>query len=308
MDPLFDDVIRSLDFLDECGSGGEVPMVSSVTGEVAERLDARYWWSNIREPVRFQAAMETLRREHRPDVVLEIAPHSALQPIIRQCLEGGAPLPASVPTLMQGEDVCLRFQEALGALYRAGVPLDFASQYPRPEPIQHRLPGHPAEQATTSDDLCDDEMFLRRGEYSHGPLVGHRVNCDHILFEARLSGRDFPWLSDHRVHRAPIIPAAGYIELLLEAFSGEAVHIDEIEFLQHTPVGATPVRLQTALFPVPNAPDHYTFTISTRSFENEDEGTLHCRGRVRRADERARARRPRRAWTTCSPPTSIPGP
>ena len=284
MDPLLDDVIRSLDFLDGCGPRGEVPMVSSVTGEIAERLDARYWWSNIREPVRFQAAMETLRREHRPDVVLEVAPHSALQPIIRQCLEGGAPLPVSVPTLMQGEDVCLRFQEALGALYRAGVPLDFASQYPRPEPIAHRLPGHPAEEATTSDDLCDDEMFLRRGEYSHGPLVGHRVNCDHILFEARLSGRDFPWLSDHRVHRAPIIPAAGYIELLLEAFSGEAVHIDEIEFLQHTPVGATPVRLQTALFPVPNAPGRYTFTISTRSFENEDEGTLHCRGRVRRAD------------------------
>ena len=106
----------------------------------------------------------------------------------------------------------------------------------------------------------------------------------HILYEGRLSARDFPWLTDHRVHRAPIIPAAGYIELLLQAFSGDPINIEEIEFLQHTPVGKTPVRLQTALFPVPNAPGQFTFTISSRSFEDDDAGTLHCRGRVRRVD------------------------
>ena len=285
MDPLQGDVMASLSFLDECDFDADVPMVSSVTGSATQRLDAAYWWSNIREPVRFAAAMETIRRDHRADVFLEIAPHGALQPLIRQCLEGGASVPACVPTLMKDEDVCLGFQEALGALYRAGVELDFAAQYPRPEPIAHLLPGHPQDQTTTHDDLVDDEMFVKRGEYSHGPLVGHRVACDHILFESRLSERDFPWLTDHRVHRAPIIPAAGYIELLLQAFAGDPVHIDEIEFLQHTPVGRTPVRLQTALFPVPNAPGQFTFTISTRSFENDDEGTLHCRGRVRRVDE-----------------------
>ncbi len=285
MDPLHDDVMASLSFLDDCDFDADVPIVSSVTGSATQRLDAAYWWSNIREPVRFAAAMETIRRDHRPDVVLEIAPHGALQPLIRQCLEGGASVPACVPTLMKDEDVRLGFQEALGALYRAGVELDFAAQYPRPEPIAHLLPGHPQDQTTTHDDLVDDEMFVKRGEYSHGPLVGHRVACDHILFESRLSERDFPWLTDHRVHRAPIIPAAGYIELLLQAFAGDPVHIDEIEFLQHTPVGKTPVRLQTALFPVPNAPDQFTFTISTRSFEDDDEGTLHCRGRVRRVDE-----------------------
>ena len=287
MDPLHDDVMASLAFLDECAFDFDVPFVSSVTGGATGCLDAAYWWSNIREPVRFAAAMETVRRDHRPDVVLEIAPHGALQPLIRQCLEGSASAsaPACIPTLMKDEDVCMGFQKALGALYKAGVALDFASQYPRPRPVPHLLPGHPQEQTTTHDDLVDDEMFVHRGEYSHGPLVGHRVACDHMLFEARLSERDFPWLTDHRVHRAPIIPAAGYIELILQAFAGSPVHIEEMEFLQHTPVGRTPVRLQTALFPVPDAPDQFTFTISTRSFENDDEGTLHCRGRVRRVDE-----------------------
>ena len=285
MDPLRDDVAAALAFLNGRPFEAEVPMVSSVTGEPTMRLDAAYWWSNIREPVRFATAMDTVLRDHRPHVVLEVAPHGALQPLIRQCLEGSTPAPACVPTLTKDQDVCIAFQETLGALFRAGVALDFDAQYPGPRPITHLLPGHPKEEATTGDDLCDDEMFVQRGEYSHGPLVGHRVNCDHILFEARLSERDFPWLTDHRVHRAPIIPAAGYIELLLQAFSGDPVHIDEIEFLQHTPVGRTPVRLQTAFFPVPNAPGQYRFTISTRSFEDEDEGTLHCRGRLRKVDE-----------------------
>ena len=282
MDPLHEDALEALAFLDQRSFDGDVPMVSSVTGAVVDSLDSGYWWSNIREPVRFAAAMDTVRREIQPHVFLEIAPHSALQPLIRQCLEVAAPSGESVPSLMKDEDVCLGFQETLGALYRAGVALDFESQYPRPEPIAHLLPGHPAEETTVSDDLCDDEMFVHRGEYSHGPLVGHRVPCDHILYEGRLSERDFPWLTDHRVHRAPIIPAAGYIELLLQAFSGSPINIEEIEFLQHTPVGRTPVRLQTALFPVPNAPDQFTFTISSRSFEDDDAGTLHCRGRVHR--------------------------
>ena len=284
MDPLHEDVLEALAFLDERAFDGDVPMVSSVTGTVVDRLSSEYWWSNIREPVRFAAAMDTVRREIQPQVFLEIAPHSALQPLVRQCLEVGAPSGESVPSLMKDEDACLGFQETLGALYRAGVALDFESQYPRPQPIAHLLPGHPIEETTVSDDLCDDEMFVHRGQYSHGPLVGHRVPCDHILYEGRLSERDFPWLTDHRVHRAPIIPAAGYIELLLQAFSGNPINIEEIEFLQHTPVARTPVRLQTALFPVPNAPDQFTFTISSRSFEDDDAGTLHCRGRVRRVD------------------------
>ena len=282
MDPLREDALEALAFLDDRNFDGDVPMVSSVTGEVPERLDSAYWWSNIREPVRFAAAMDTVKREYQAHAFLEIAPHSALQPLIRQCLEVYGRPSACIPTLMKDEDVCRGFQEALGALYRAGVALDFESQYPRPEPIAHLLPGHPREETTVSDDLCDDEMFVNRGQYSHGPLVGHRVPCDHILYEGRLSERDFPWLTDHRVHRAPIIPAAGYIELLLQAFSGSPINIEEIEFLQHTPVGKTPVRLQTALFPVPNAPDQFTFTISSRSFEDDDAGTLHCRGRVHR--------------------------
>ena len=281
MDRVRERALAALSFLDACGSDPDVPFVSSVTGAVTTRLDSAYWWSNIRQPVRFRAAMETIQREFRPAVVLEVAPHCALQPTIAQCLEEGGREPRCLPTLMRGGDGSLDFQRALGSLFRAGVALDFESQYPRPEPISHLLPGHPREEQAAMDIMSDNEMFVRQGEYSRGPLVGHRVPAEHPLFEARLSDKDFPWLTDHRVHHAAIMPAAGYLELVLEALGGAPAHFEAIEFLHPCPVPKSPVRLQTALHPIASLPDAFTFTISSRSYEVDARSELHCRGKVR---------------------------
>ena len=294
MDPIRDDVRAALSFLDERSFESEVPFVSSVTGAHVERFDSAYWWSNIRRPVRFAAAMETIKREHRPDVVLEIAPHGALQPIIAQCLQDGVAPPTSIPSFMKDVDTRQSFLECLGALFRAGVNLDFAAQYPRPEPIAHLLPGHPRDEEKTADDLADDELHHKRNEYGHAPLVGHRISCDHLLFEARLSERAFPFLADHRVQHAAIMPAAGYVELLLEALGGVPVHIDVMEFLKPCPIPRAPVRLQTALRPVDHSPDEFTFLISTQAYRDDAKSEPHCRGRLRLTDDAHEVDVPRR--------------
>ena len=281
MEPIRDATLAALSFLDDCGSDPDVPFVSSVTGEVTTRLDSAYWWSNIRQPVQFAAAMETVQREYRPDAVLEIAPHCSLQPTIAQCLESNVREPACLQTLVRDSDARLDFQEALGSLFRAGVALDFDAQYPRPEPIAHLLPGHPKEEQATLEPMVDNEMFIRQGEYSHGPLVGHKVPCDHMLFEARLSDKDFPWLADHRVHHAAIMPAAGYIELILEALEGAPVYFEVLEFLQPCPIPKLAVRLQTALHRSASVPDEFTFAVSSRSYEVDASSEVHCRGKVR---------------------------
>ena len=308
MDHLKNDVLSALSFLDHGGFDADVPLVSSVTGQKSERMDSDYWWSNIRQPVRFAAAMDTVNREYETDVVLEIAPHGALQPVIAQCLADTIPSATCIPSLMRDTDPRISLTEALGTLYRVGVRLDFAAQYPRPKPITHLLPGHPRDEKRTLDPKVDDTMFVQQGEYSHGPLVGHRISCEHTLFEARLSEKDFPWLSDHRVYHAAIMPAAGYIELILEAFGGVPLHFDEIEFLQACPIPGTPVRLQTALYPVAEAADEFTFSVSSQSFDIQAEVQLHCRGKVRRVSEDYPLNVPRR-WEdvdrTGSEPTHI---
>lgn len=285
MDSIKDDALSTLTFLDDLSFDPDTPFVSSVTGKVTSQLDSAYWWTNIRQPVQFSAAMEIIQQDFRPDIVLEIAPHSALQPTIAQCLEGNTRAPATIPTLMRNSDVRLSFLESLGALFEAGADLDFAAQYPKPRPISHLLPGHPKEEQTTMDPMCDNEMFVRQGEYSHGPLVGHKIPSGHLLFEARLSQRDFPWLTDHRVHHAPIMPAAGYIELVLEALEGSPVHFEEVELLQPCPIPSKAIRLQTSLVPTPSDPEELTFTISSCTFDIGSESIIHCRGKVRRISE-----------------------
>ena len=80
------------------------------------------------------------------------------------------------------------------------------------------------------------------------------------------------------------MPAAGYVELILEALGGVPVHIETMEFLQPCPIPKTPVRLQTALHPVAHAPNEFTFLVSTRSYRDESNSEPHCRGRVRLTD------------------------
>ena len=294
MDPIEADARAALAFLDERRFDAEIPFVSSVTGTRIERFDSAYWWSNIRRPVRFAAAMETVKREHRPGVVLELAPHCALQPIIAQCLQGAASPPVSVPTFTRDGDTQIAFLECLGALFRAGVNLDFRSQYPRPVPVAHLLPGHPRDEEKSADALADDEFHDKRNEYAHAPLAGHRVPCDHLLFESRLSSRAFPFLADHRVQHAAIMPAAGYVELILEAFEGAPVHIETMEFLKPCPVPKIPLRLQTALHPIAHSPNAFTFLVSTQAYGDDAKSEPHCRGRVRRVESAHEVDVPRR--------------
>jgi acyl transferase domain-containing protein len=134
MDVIETDLRAALAFLDARPPHPQIPFFSSVTGEVTQSLDGAYWWSNIRRPVRFMAAVRTAARELRPDVVLEISPHMALTPAVRQCLAGRDQPRACVRTLGRDEDPRLAWHQALGALYRAGVPLDFAARYPRVRP------------------------------------------------------------------------------------------------------------------------------------------------------------------------------
>lgn len=282
MDVIEGDLRDSLAFLDSVPMTAAVPFVSSVTGTVTENLDSAYWWSNVRRPVRFAAAIETAVREFHPDLVVEVAPSTALLPAVRQCLDHSAADIRCVPTLSRGADSRLSFHEALGALYLAGVPLDFAARYPRVRPVSHLLPPHPKDERTMMDPLADDTFFLRRGDYSAGPLLGRLIPGDRPRFEVRMSAADFPWLADHRVQNTSIMPAAGYIEMVLEALGGAPAHFAEVEFRKPCVLTSTPVRLQTELEPEPGQQDAFWFRVVSSSYTDDVPPVLHCTGKVRR--------------------------
>ena len=284
MEPIKAEVYDQLGFLDDIDFDPEVPFISTVTGQNTQRLDCDYWWSNIRRTVRFMDALREAHRICKPTVFLEIAPHSALTAVTQQCFEQEGSSLHFLTSLKRGEDAGSNFHESLGALFQIGVDLDFAQQFPRPKTISHLLPGHPKDEQVTIDRLIDDRTFVRQGDYSWGPLDGRKIAYSEPSFEVRMSARDFPYLVDHRVQQKSIVPAAAYIEMVLQAMGEGPVHFDALEFLKPCEVGDTAVRLQTKLEAVNGTKDSYTFSIQSSPYEPGSKSTLHCKGKVRKAE------------------------
>lgn len=284
MDKIKKDVVDQLSFLDKRSFTFDVPMISSVTGEVATTLNSGYWWSNIREKVRFSAAMASAVGMYGPSCVLEIAPHSSLQPVISQCLGATRHQVESIPSFERDSDSRTDFGRMLGRLYMSGINLDFDAQYPKPKPLTAHLPPYPLVGIRNIDRFKDEEFTLKRGPSVDGPMVGRRIQCDHPLFENQLSSRNLPWLLDHKAQGVSIMPGAGYIELILEAIGGRPAFFERVEFLQPCPIPDTPVRLLTQLLPIDEVDDEFEFTISTMSFEPDANSIVHCRGNVKLID------------------------
>jgi acyl transferase domain-containing protein/acyl-CoA synthetase (AMP-forming)/AMP-acid ligase II/acyl carrier protein len=145
MGPLRDELLEQLSELHP--RQPSLPYYSTVTGSPGDglRLDASYWWQNLRQPVLFSAAVrQLLERGH--DIFLEISPHPVLLSAIQQGIHHFSPDdPESrslIPSLRRGEGEGATMLASLGALYAAGYPVDWSRHYPAAgRPV--RLPTYP---------------------------------------------------------------------------------------------------------------------------------------------------------------------
>jgi acyl transferase domain-containing protein len=84
------------------------PFYSSVTGHKRNDsmpLDAQYWWSNVRQCVRFGDAIQSIIDDEIVDAFIELSPHPTLTMSIRECYEKtNTTHPVILPTLKRKED------------------------------------------------------------------------------------------------------------------------------------------------------------------------------------------------------------
>ncbi|HEV2784616.1 MAG TPA: acyltransferase domain-containing protein, partial [Actinophytocola sp.] len=126
---------------------GAIPMHSTALDRVVsgDELDAAYWWTNFRAPVRFGSAVRAVLAEWAPTLFIEISPHPLLIAAIEDAIDLCGADSVAVPSLLReapgGE--CLR--SALGTAYVRGCVPDWARLYegarfvPLPTyPWQHR--------------------------------------------------------------------------------------------------------------------------------------------------------------------------
>lgn len=216
----------------------KILMVSSVTSSLITEdvvVDETYWSANLRSPVLFNQAVQTVTKHSafsNVDLLIEVGPHSALSGPIKQIKsELGLEKLQYLPTLIRGADSATKLLELAGELFLKDYPLDM-------------------ERVTTIEEtLSGGKLHHRKGSFIVD-LLTYQWNRKEFWAEARASRehrapafmrhdllgslilggslaeptwrnvlriRDVSWLKDHSLGGEAVFPAAGYFSMPCEA-------------------------------------------------------------------------------------------
>ncbi|SEH02033.1 Acyl transferase domain-containing protein [Nonomuraea solani] len=184
-----------------------IPMISTVTGRPVDGpLDAAYWWRNVRQPVLFgQAAAHLADAGFR--IFLEVGPH----PVLQTYLKRAGRQVTVLPTLRRGKPGAPAVRTAVAALLAAGAKADWTAFFPRPGRVLD-LPAYPWQR----ERHWNGEAAWWAPRLEH-PLLGARTQALDPTWSAPMDPARVPWVNDHRVAGAVVIPAVGFVEMALAA-------------------------------------------------------------------------------------------
>lgn len=274
-------------------------MVSSVTNEALPRsahLDEKYWSRNLRSPVLFNQAVQTILTSDEEfanvDVLIEIGPHSAMSGPIKQIkAKLGADKLDYLPTLLRGEDSAVRLLKVAGELWLRNYPLEVDS-------VVRAYTNDKAQKGATIVDLPPYQWNYtrpfwaenrtsreqRQPKYPRHDTLGQLVigsSAAEPTWRNVLRLRDLPWLRDHSLGGESVFPAAGYFSMAIEAItqlnelSEKPVTIDNyvlrdvsIKKALVTPDDDDGIEVLFNLRPSPRGREWYDFSVSSIDSEN----------------------------------------
>ncbi|MGA7181517.1 MAG: SDR family NAD(P)-dependent oxidoreductase [Thiobacillaceae bacterium] len=279
MDPIKDNVLKRLSALAPVSAAAAPVFVSTVTGGVLDGslLDAGYWWRNVRQPVRFAQAMSTLAAQGCR-VFLEIGPHAILQRYISECLVAQGITGRVLPTLLRDNDGLARLEMATLTVHLLTEPSRPGAFFP--EPGRHvRLPNYPWQRERHWHSRTSEDYRLIERRRVH-PLLGWRLKEVAAAWENVLDLVTYPWLADHKVSGAVVLPGAAYVEMALAAarehFGGTGYELEELDIL--APIVLDGEHARSLRFELSMRDG--SFQIRSRQRLSEDEWTLNAVGRL----------------------------
>ncbi|SCL26418.1 Acyl transferase domain-containing protein [Micromonospora pallida] len=222
------------DLADVAPRAGHVRLVSTLTGEwvLPESMGADYWYENLRRTVLFDPAVRvTVAAGHTTFV--EISPHPVLTMPVTGILDDAGVTGHTLGTLRRGEDDATRLLTSLATAYTVGLPVDLTRVLAETATVD--LPTYAFEHQRYWVDLpvgpAGDVASAGLQEAGH-PLLSATVTFpdnERMVFTGRLSVRTHPWLGEHRVMNAILLPGTAFVELA--AYAGEQAGTPVVEEL-----------------------------------------------------------------------------
>ncbi|MFF8834847.1 SDR family NAD(P)-dependent oxidoreductase [Streptomyces sp. NPDC015130] len=210
MDELTDELIEVLAPIRP--RRGAVPLMSTVVGREldGDSLDPAYWAANLRQPVLFADALGKLLDAGVTHVV-EISPHPVLSPAVEQLAATREGPVAVLGSLRRQEGSLDDFTQALARAYVQGL----APFGGLPSRAGAPVPAYPWQR---SRFWLPDAVRRTAGPgglaFEFAP-----ASTEQDVHEGRteLSLNDLPWLRDHQVYDAVVLPGAAMLALAVAA-------------------------------------------------------------------------------------------
>ncbi|MFF3489678.1 SDR family NAD(P)-dependent oxidoreductase, partial [Streptomyces sp. NPDC002701] len=284
MEPMlaeFREVVAGLSFAEP-----GLAVVSNVSGRIAEAgelVTPDYWVSHVREAVRFDDGVRVLV-EQGVSRFLELGPDGVLSGMARESAGEDAVL---VPLLRKDREEVTAVLATLAQLHVCGVVADWAAVLDGTGARAVELPTYAFQHEyfwpTGTVAGTGDLRLAGIGAAGH-PLLGAAVELaggDGLVFTGRLSTQSHPWLADHVVQGAVLVPGTALLELAVRA--ADEVGCDAVEELTLPVPLVLPergaVRIQVSVGE-PDDSGRRTVTVHSRNDAGDEPQpwTLHAEG------------------------------
>ncbi|MEV6609151.1 type I polyketide synthase [Kutzneria sp. NPDC051319] len=285
MDPLLDEIRSGLSGLKPLRPN--VPMYSTVLEDARAEFtfDAEYWAANLRQQVRFANAVQAAG-EDGYGVFIEVSPHPVTTYPMSETLPEAVVLP-TVKRDCSSEFFAVQF----GALYCSGTPIDWSRAYGQGRLVDVPTLTWDRKRHWIDLPLPHPDLQVAGSADTH-PLLGVHVKMPEgdgrHVWQADLGTAVLPWLADHAVDDAIVLPGAGFSEMVLAAgseffgVSAELIDVTGLRFDRLLPLGEH-TEVSTVLTTL--APDRASVAVMT-STEDGLNWVTHATGEVRRLESR----------------------
>ncbi|MFF4528964.1 SDR family NAD(P)-dependent oxidoreductase [Streptomyces sp. NPDC001407] len=209
-----------------------IPVVSNVTGRPAtdELASPDYWVRHVRDAVRFHDGVRALE-EAGVTRYFELGPDAVLTAMARDCLttEDTAVLAAATRRERSETETLLT---AVAQLHNSGFSPDWSTLFDGARRVELPTTAFQRERFWADVPASAGDVSSAGLDSADHPLLGATTllaDSDGAVLTGRLSVVTHPWLADHVVGDAVVLPGTGMVELAVRA--GDQVgcgHLEEL--------------------------------------------------------------------------------
>ncbi|HEX6521442.1 MAG TPA: SDR family NAD(P)-dependent oxidoreductase, partial [Streptosporangiaceae bacterium] len=198
----------------------QVPWACALTGELLAGCDAGYWVRQVREPVRFSDAVSALAGQEI-SVFVEIGPDGTLSALGQAILDDSAGTePVFIPVQRRGQPGPASVLAALARIHVAGLAVDWAAVLGRRRQVELPTSAFARERYWPRPAAAPGDATAAGVVAVGHPLLTIAVELatgEGYLLTGRLSAQQLPWLAEHVMAGATVVPAAALVEMVVRA-------------------------------------------------------------------------------------------